>query len=54
VEQDHAPLGAAPGPARPGRADPARTPEAIAEAIEQDVIAAGWPIGTLYATQAEL
>jgi DNA-binding FadR family transcriptional regulator len=49
VEQHHALVG---GPS--DRADPTRSPEAIAEAIEQDVIAKGWPIGSLYATQAEL
>ncbi|MEU7816582.1 FCD domain-containing protein [Pseudonocardia sp. NPDC049154] len=31
-----------------------RSPQAVAEAIELDVIARGWPVGSLYATQVEL
>lgn len=31
-----------------------RSPQAIARAIEQDIIRRGWPIGTIYATQSEL
>jgi DNA-binding FadR family transcriptional regulator len=31
-----------------------RSPESIADAIEQDIIAKGWPVGTVYATQVDL
>jgi DNA-binding FadR family transcriptional regulator len=30
------------------------TPQAVASAIEQDVIRRGWPVGSIYATQPEL
>jgi DNA-binding FadR family transcriptional regulator len=31
-----------------------RNPQAIADAIEQDIIALGWPVGSLYSTMVEL